>query len=1525
MNRFFLLALAVLVVLSLPVLSQADLLVGIDKELIGQWESVGENFEQKFTTSVWFQGYSQNSMAQQIVLQSFAKSGRLHFVMVPHSWGPTLSRYLVDLSDLERSLLDRGADVVTINQQPVGVEIPFASDWFLGMLTWPEDPEMALEFLAFVAQGGETAIGSPALPQQTVVSPQATVAIFATQKIARVDHNPLIDGALEALIGAAEAAMSSTASHVATAIPTFARAALDSLATLYGVPFSSTTSMVTVVLESQPGRSASNVAALSRLGINQNAIAATSNLIKVTIPLSALSTLTKQLTGISFIRAPYTPFALGTPSEGTAAIGADGFHAVGIRGSGSKVAIIDLGFSGLAQAQARGDLPYTIGQNDLTGTGLSSGITHGTAVAEIIYDIAPEADLYLIKIADEVDLDLAVTYCLSNGIDIINHSLGWYNTNFYDGTGTIAETAQRAISGGILWVNAAGNEAESHWEGVFTDGNSDGWLDQNVTFYATAGSQAVLFLTWNEWPQASTDYDLYLFDPSSNLVASSTKHQTGTEEPTESIQVSTTASGIYTIRIQGTGSRSLELFNLYQSVSPLIAASSILAPANAANVIAVGALGYSQYTTGPIQPYSSQGPSNSGQSKPDIVAPDNVTTGTSPYTTFPGTSGAAPHVSGAAALLLSQTPGLSEYALRTQLLSQTIPMGGANVYGNGRLSLQAPAGANSAPTASFVYSPTAPTTGATVSFNANSSFDPDGSIVLYEWDFTGNGITDATGVVQARAFAAGTYSIRLTVTDNDGASNTQIRSLTVTSTPNQPPNAAFNVSPSSGQPGTWFTFSASASSDPDGSIVSYVWNFGDGGTDSGITAYNSYAAPGTYTVQLTVTDNDGATDITTRSVSVQAVTAPDLVVQSINYAPTSPVIGQSVTFSITVMNQGNATAGFFRIRLTGTSSSTQSYITQLTPGASQVVSLALPLTSSSETFTATADDLDQINESIETNNTNTVLVAAAAIPLIADAGGPYSGTAGSSIAFNGSGSTGTIYTYLWSFGDGSSSQGVSQSHTYTHPGTYTVTLTVYGSGGQQSIDTTHAVVSASAPALTAQLYLPQATYQVDDTLVITYTVNRTAYVYLCDVTADGHVTLLSPNWLEPSPLATAGTHTFPGSGGYTLRITEPVGTETLYLFAASGPISGFPTSFSYGFPLLSTNPSSFRSAILATMQSQFSSGDWAFDTLSFQVTSPAPTTGIIRVISSPTNALVKIDGAPVGNTTHEQANVIPGIHTVEVSKSGYHSETRQVTVNAGLTSTVSVTLTPISTNSPPVANFNFSPSDPIVGSVVSFDASSSSDPDGSITSYAWNFGDSSTGSGQFVTHAFAASGTYSVTLTVTDNEGAQGTKVRSVTVGTSENVGWVSPVSHEDPAANWKVEERAYDDDVDRNYNTNAQHYSHNAGEWTSYIILNAPSGGLQCDRIRVLLGDSAPGSINLLSWDIDVYRDGAWIDVYTGTEASLSEHDPDDEGHEWVEIAFSQGLVTRMRLRAYNNHTRGSTMSRIYEADFHDATVPTP
>ncbi len=527
--------------------------------------------------------------------------------------------------------------------RPVGIWIPFAPDWFLAVLSWPDDPEAVVLFLEETG-GGEGAVATTA---PSKVSPEAVIASFRTTKIDRTEHNPKLDGALEALLGAAQATLGKTVGAMAAdfmaKLPPTAQTALNGLASLYGIPFSASTATVTIVLEPRSGRaSSSNVAALSALGVSRTSIQASTSLIKVSVPLAQLETIVTQMGGISFIRPPYTPYPLSIPGEGVGAIGADAFHSAGITGSGVKVAIIDLGFAGLSQAQARGDIPYSVQQHDLTGTGLASGITHGTAVAEIVHEIAPGAQLYLIKIADEVDLDQAVTYCLNNGIDIINHSLGWYNTNFYDGTGTIAEIAERAISGGILWVNAGGNEAQSHWEGTFSDNNSDTWNDQSLTFYATSGAQVILYMTWNDWPQAGSDYDLYLYDPGSNLVASSTKHQTGTEEPTESIMTTAPTNGTYTVRIKGTGSKKIEVYNLYQDLSPAIAASSILAPGNVADVVTVGAIDYAHYTTGPLESYSSQGPTNDGRTKPDLCAPDNVSTGTSPYTSFAGTSG-RPH------------------------------------------------------------------------------------------------------------------------------------------------------------------------------------------------------------------------------------------------------------------------------------------------------------------------------------------------------------------------------------------------------------------------------------------------------------------------------------------------------------------------------------------------------------------------------------------------------------------------------------------------------------------------------------------------------------------------------------------------------------------------------------------------------------------------------------------------------------------------------------------------------------------
>ncbi|GAJ24110.1 unnamed protein product, partial [marine sediment metagenome] len=90
------------------------------------------------------------------------------------------------------------------------------------------------------------------------------------------------------------------------------------------------------------------------------------------------------------------------------------------------------------------------------------------------------------------------------------------------------------------------------------------------------------------------------------------------------------------------------------------------------------------------------------------------------------------------------------------------------------------------------------------------------------------------------------------------------------------------------------------------------------------------------------------------------------------------------------------------------------------------------------------------------------------------------------------------------------------------------------------------------------------------------------------------------------------------------------------------------------------------------------------------------------------------------------------------------------------------TTTPV--NQPPTAAFTYSPTEPNPDETVSFDASTSSDPDGTIVSYDWSFGDEATGTGETTTHPYSEAGDYTVTLTVTDDDGAINSTSKTVTV-----------------------------------------------------------------------------------------------------------------------------------------------------------------
>lgn len=176
---------------------------------------------------------------------------------------------------------------------------------------------------------------------------------------------------------------------------------------------------------------------------------------------------------------------------------------------------------------------------------------------------------------------------------------------------------------------------------------------------------------------------------------------------------------------------------------------------------------------------------------------------------------------------------------------------------------------NQAPVAIFTTDPLEPTANQEITFDASAAADPDGTIVSYSWDF-GDQTTGQGKIVKHTYKAAGTYKVTLTVTDDKGATSSAFQNLVIKEQvlpPNQPPLVTFSFTPTEPKVNEPVEFDASGSTD-DGEIVRYQWEFGDGETAEGQTVTHTYKTAGTFTVKLTVTDDRGAKNSLSRTVTV---------------------------------------------------------------------------------------------------------------------------------------------------------------------------------------------------------------------------------------------------------------------------------------------------------------------------------------------------------------------------------------------------------------------------------------------------------------------------------------------------------------------------------------------------------------------------------------------------------------------------------------------------------------------------------
>ena len=403
--------------------------------------------------------------------------------------------------------------------------------------------------------------------------------------------------------------------------------------------------------------------------------------------------------------------AAGSVGEGVRSVGADRLHAAGITGKGVKVGILDFGFQRYSELQRKGLLPAPAAARAFHGEGSFEALSlHGTACAEIVHAMAPDAQLYLAAVrGTEEQLMLAAAWLVEQGVDIISFS-GGTHSGPHNGKATLDRLVEMVTQQGILWVNAAGNEGASHWSGNAVDRNGDGWIDigpggENFMVIDPADDTVAMEVTWDDWgtdpsmPSSTEDIDAFLFryDPrteTADLVDKSVNPQRGRGEPTEFLVSRVSPKMLYVLALQASSVTRQVLIHIYShapaNLMPAEPRGSIGIPATSEVALAVGAV---DVRTNKLEKFSSQGPTDDGRLKPEVSAPDNTLSATYSSTKpsrFPGTSASCPHVAGYAALLKEMQPQSSAPELRQSILSAARPASsGSPDYGHGHGYLDA--------------------------------------------------------------------------------------------------------------------------------------------------------------------------------------------------------------------------------------------------------------------------------------------------------------------------------------------------------------------------------------------------------------------------------------------------------------------------------------------------------------------------------------------------------------------------------------------------------------------------------------------------------------------------------------------------------------------------------------------------------------------------------------------------------------------------------------------------------------------
>ncbi len=575
--------------------------------------------------------------------------------------------------------------------------------------------------------------------------------------------------------------------------------------------------------------------------------------------------------------------------------------------------------------------------------------------------------------------------------------------------------------------------------------------------------------------------------------------------------------------------------------------------------------------------------------------------------------------------------------------------------------------------------------------DASSSYDIDGTIAGWEWKIEGTGEQFDTPKAEFSIGQPGTYTAKLTVRDNAGVSNSYDNDelkIFINSAPVA--NAGSDIHTCS----TMLTFDASASADPDGDALKYVWDMGDGAEKKeGIKIIHNYDHGGNYPVSLTVSDpHNLANSVSTTSVIVR-----------INQPPVAEA-GEDIILcagTVTLFNAGKSfdpEGGLLAFYWDFGDSTTGEGLNPskvYNTGGVYKVSLRVE------------DD-----SGLPCNfDTDQMVVKVVESP-VADAGSDMVVCANTEVKFDGSKSSdfdGVVNGYEWNFGDGETGGGVSPVHIYKNAGTYAVTLTITGdeSEGCDNTDTDEITVTV--------IDAPKASFDCACAYPVNSPLNFDA-----SNSSGGGAELVSYKWDFGDGTSADGinvTHTYQEPGRYLVSLNIQSDSETECNSAIEQKLVVINAA-----PVADAGEDIYTGAGLEFVLDASASYDKD---------------------GSVTKYYWNIGGA----------DTLSGVRTLwKFQQPGRYPVTLTVVDNSGLENRFATDNIYVNVNEAPHAVIKTTENG-CAGELISFSGSNSYDNDGAITQYYWDFGDGMTAEGADAEHSFVMEGTYNVKLTVTDSSG----------------------------------------------------------------------------------------------------------------------------------------------------------------------------